>query len=63
DYMRENKIEAVAPALGPDGKAKTADAGDSGAAAPPSAPKAKDKAGDRADKTAAAEADKATAPR
>ena len=33
DYMRENKMEAVVPALGPDGKPKTADS-DDGASAP-----------------------------
>ena len=33
DYMRENKMEAVVPALGQDGKPKTADS-DDGASAP-----------------------------
>ena len=32
DYMRENKMEAVAPTLGADGKPKTADADDSASA-------------------------------
>ena len=52
DYMRENKMDAVAPSLGPDARTKTADAGD-GADAP--APKA---SAAKADKTSDKTADK-----
>ena len=55
DYMRENKMEAVVPSLGPDAKTKTADAGDGAEAPAPSA------SGAKVDKTAAVEADKAPA--
>ena len=61
DYMRENKIEAVASSLGADAKSQTADAGDAPEA---SAPKAdRPVKGDKADKPAkgdkVARADKA----
>jgi hypothetical protein len=43
DYMRENKMEAVAPSLGPDGRPKTAEADDSADAALAKADKPVDK--------------------
>jgi len=51
DYMRENKLETVAPTLGPDPKVKTADSSDDSSAAS----SAKADAGDKpAEKTAKA---------
>ncbi len=59
DYMRENKMDAVAPSLGPDAKTKTADAGEDADASAPKASVAKaDKAADKpakADKLAKVE--------
>ncbi len=56
DYMRENKIEAVAPTLGPDKAKTTADAGDAAdASAPAPAPKA---SGAKSDKPSDKGADK-----
>ena len=56
DYMRENKMEAVVPTLGP-GVKKTADA-DDGASAPVAKADGADKPSDKPVKTAAAKGDK-----
>ena len=55
DYMRENKLDAVVPTLGPDGK-KTADAGD--AASDTAKADAADKPADKTAKAAPAKAEK-----
>jgi hypothetical protein len=56
DYMRENKLEAVVPTLGPDGK-KTAGA-DDGSADAAKADAAADKPADKTAKAPAAKPDK-----
>ena len=77
DYMRENKLEAVAPTLGPDGKPRPTETADA-SAVPPAVGKAdkvdKDKGADkpvdkpaektaRADRAGATKADKPAAPK
>jgi hypothetical protein len=61
DYMRENKIEAVVPTLGPGGKAKTAEADDAASApvAKADAAAAADKPVDKIAKVALPKGDKA----
>jgi hypothetical protein len=54
DYMRENKMEAVAPTLGADARSKTADAGDAA-----DAPASRASSGAKSDKSADKVADKA----